>query len=448
MNRCLMTQCILCNIMVVVQLWAMPLPAFSAPQGPQPAMSIKLDIPAPENSKHFPSSSPPPVGLTIDADYPGGNIIVDKIENDTVYIRPDLRDTQGWWFYWNFRVRGAKNRTLTFKFTTGNAIGVKGPAFSTDKGGTWAWLGTKTVQDASFSYRFCDDADEVRFCLAVPYQQADLDRFLERHKDNPNLSVEELCKTRKGRTICRLHLGRLDDLPQHRILITVRHHACEMMASYVLEGILEEILARTDTGRWFRKNVEVLAVPFMDKDGVENGDQGKNRRPRDHNRDYVGSSIYPSVAALREFVCRWSENKLTVAIDLHCPWIRGPRNEIIYLVGSRCPAVWQQQCKFAQILQAVRTGPLIYKASDDLPFGKEWNTGKNYDSGKSFSRWAAELKGVQLATGIEFPYANVSGGATTPDNARAFGRDLTRAIKKYLQVNICYTTGVGAQAVP
>ena len=48
-----------------------------------------------------------------------------------------------------------------------------------------------------------------------------------------------------------------------------------------------------------RIRIEAL-VPFVDKDGVEEGDQGKNRAPRDHNRDYAGASMYPETGALRE----------------------------------------------------------------------------------------------------------------------------------------------------
>ena len=101
-----------------------------------------------------------------------------------------------------------------------------------------------------------------------------------------------------------------------------------------MEGLLDGVLADSDDGYWFRRNVEVVAVPFMDKDGVEEGDQGKNRKPRDHNRDYIGKSIHPSVAALRTFVPNWSNGKLKVALDLHSPHIRGPHNEVIYLVGE------------------------------------------------------------------------------------------------------------------
>lgn len=378
------------------------------------------------------STKPDTSQFTIDADYPGGNIIVECIDANEVRLRQDLRDTQGWWFYWNFRINGAAGRTLKFTFTDRNPIGVRGPAVSLDQGKTWSWLSSDKVQGASFTYTFGSEQKDVRFCFAIPYQQADLDKFLKRHFQNPHLSVHELCTTRRGRTVERIHLGRINGPAKHRILLTARHHACESIANFVMEGLFESVLAQTEDGQWFRSNVEFLAMPFMDKDGVEEGDQGKNRSPHDHNRDYAGKSIYPSVAALRKFVPNWSRGRLHASLDLHCPYISGPHNEVIYLVGSANKNIWAEQQKFSGILEDIRTGPLPYKASDNLPFGKGWNTDKNYGKLKSSSRWASEIEQVRLAATIEIPYANVHGETVTTVNARAFGRDLARAIRKYL----------------
>jgi len=371
--------------------------------------------------------------FSIDADYPGGNIVVERIAGDTVHLRPDLRDTQGWWFYWNFRVRGAPGRTLTFQFTGRSPIGVRGPAVSTDRGQSWSWLGAGAVDGSSFAYTFGDDADEVRFCLAMPYQEKNLREFLAEHRSNSSLRVEELCRTAKGRGVERLHAGRLDGDVRFRVLLTARHHACEMMASYVLEGVLAAVLADTDDGYWFRRNAEVLAIPFVDKDGVEEGDQGKNRRPRDHNRDYIGPSVHPSVAALRTFVPNWSNGRLRAAFDLHCPYIRGEYNEVIYIVGSADESIWQEQRRFGRILEDVQRGPLVYRVSDNLPFGKAWNTGLNYAAGKSCGRWAGAIDGMRLAASFEIPYANAGGQPVTAEAARAFGRSLAQAIRQYLE---------------
>ena len=374
--------------------------------------------------------------VTIDADYPGGNIIVGRIDGNVIDLRQDLRDTRGWWFYWSFRVRGAGGRELTFRFANKNVIGTRGPAVSIDGGKTWAWLGMRSVKGASFAYTFPSDAKDinpVRFAFAIPYQEANLKQFIAKHEKNTHLAVRELCKTRKGRLVERIHVGRVDGKAPHRILLTCRHHSCESMASYVLEGALAAVLADTECGKWFRQNVEVMAIPLVDTDGVEDGDQGKNRKPRDHNRDYIDKSVHPSTAALRELVPKWSDGRLKIAIDLHCPWIRGRQSEMIYLVGSKSKAIWQAQCRFAGILESVCGEALPYRASNNLLFGKAWNIGGNFKAGKSCARWAGELKGIGLATTIEVPYANAGKVTITPKLARAFGAAIAEAMYRYLQ---------------
>ncbi len=232
--------------------------------------------------------------LMVDADFPGGNIIVDEVNGDDVYLHQDLRDTAGDWFYWYFRVKGAAGRTLTFHFTKGDQapIGVRGPAVSDNGGRNWRWLGAQATRGSSFMYAFPSDAIDVRFCFAFPYQAENLHRFLAAHQQNRSLKVETLCKSKRDRDVELIRLGRLDGQAAHRIALTCRHHCCEMMASYVLEGIIEEVLVGNEDGRWLREHAELFIVPMVDKDGVEDGDQGKNRKPRDHNRDYVGTSVH------------------------------------------------------------------------------------------------------------------------------------------------------------
>ena len=367
--------------------------------------------------------------IEIDADYPGGNIVIERIDSDVIDLRQDRRDTKRWWFYWNFRVSGAAERALTFRFTDKDVIGTRGPAVSVDEGQSWTWMGMTTVKDASFSYRFGPEAKSVKFAFAIPYQEADLKRFLARHKRNSNIALSELCKTHKGRPVERIHIGKLAGEPVFRVLLTCRHHACESSASYVLEGMMAALLAKTDDGKWFRENAEVLVVPFMDKDGVEDGDPGKDREPRDHCRDYSGESLYPSVGALREMVPLWADERLKVAFDLHSPFIR---DQAIYLVGSRIDSIWNEQKIFSRFLESASALSLPYKASDNMPFGEGWNIPSSFAAGKPFYQWADELEGILLSSAIEIPYANVGRKTFTPDAARAFGSDLIHGLRKYL----------------
>jgi len=70
------------------------------------------------------------VAFTIDHDFPAGNVIVDSIEGDTAKARQDMLDTKYSWFYWAFRVKGAKGKTVRFVFADkygGGPVGVRGP---------------------------------------------------------------------------------------------------------------------------------------------------------------------------------------------------------------------------------------------------------------------------------------------------------------------------------
>jgi len=371
-------------------------------------------------------------GFRVDADYRGGNIVVDKIDGNSISVHQDLAHTKGWWFYWNFRVRGAAGRRLRVKFTNRDVIDLCGPAISTDGGRNWSWLGADVDGRAdwpddgnSFTYLVPADSDEVRFCLAMPYQEADLERFLKRHQGDSHLAVEAHCETRKGRTTRRLRLGKLDGEPRYRVAFTCRHHACEMMNSWCLEGILDEILSESEDGRWFRRNVEVAAVPFMDKDGVEEGDQGKNRKPHDHNRDYIDEPIYPSVRALKEFLPNWSNGKLKFTLDMHCPYIK---DRHIFFTMKGGGSLEENTRRFINLLEKHQRGPLRFSTKHSKVWPPSWG-----DQSKTNQGWCGTLPRIEVATGMELPYAKNGNQPVTPDRARALGRDIVRAIRVYLE---------------
>jgi pimeloyl-ACP methyl ester carboxylesterase len=370
-------------------------------------------------------------GPVISSEMPGGSIRVVKMAADTLWLEPDLTGTEGEWFYWYFRVSKMAGKTLHFRFTLENQFSSFGPAYSINDRQHWKWYGEKRTRDNGFTFSFAPGDTTAWFCTAIPYTAEDLAAFLDRLNNPPLLDRDTLCLTRQNRVTERLFIRQPGREPDARVLITARHHACEMMASYVLEGIMESILNDVHL-EYLREHVECMIIPFMDKDGVENGEQGKNRIPRDHNRDYDGISIYRSTAALRKEIPAWSDGKLRLALDLHCPWIKGEGNEWIYLVGKPDPVMETAQLSFCRLLEHHATGELKFRSNDFLPYGTAWNTPENFTKGRNFGDWVSGIDGISLATTIEFPYANVLGATVNKDNARAFGRAVAYAMADYL----------------
>ena len=280
--------------------------------------------------------------IEIRSDYPGGNVKVDKIDEaaNVVVLRPDLRDTKGNWFYWDFTLSGAAGRRLHFQFPKNgyDYLASLGPAISKDGGKTWRWLnadGKRHEPKNAFDYTFAADETETRFATSIPYLQKDWDAASVRWRGKDGVKFDVLCKSQSGRRDTELlRIPCRKGKAKWLFAYTARHHACETTANPVMEGIIDEILSGSPEGdEWVRDNADCVFVPFMDKDGVEDGDQGKNRRPHDHNRDYV-AGIYTSVRAWKELLVRESHGKRIVFCDLHSPHVRSHKH---------CP---EQDCAF------------------------------------------------------------------------------------------------------
>ncbi len=382
-------------------------------------------------------------GIQLDTNYPGGNVRIVRREGNTFTLAPDLRDTEGWWFYFNFRLRAPAEQPVTIRFAERNPIGVRGPALSTDSGRTWKWMGKGAVQKSdaegktvwSFQAAVPKVAAEARFAFAPAYLESHLRDWLAVHKSSPALQVSELCRSRKGRSVELLRAGCLNAAQARGVvLLTSRHHACESMATYALEGLLTAALAEDELGRRWREHWQILALPFADKDGVEDGDQGKNRAPHDHNRDYNAAPIYPEVSVWMK-LGESLKHRVAFSLDLHCPYISGKWNDRAYFVGSSVPAAAAKEKAFAQVLERVRRGPIPFNAADGyLPFGVAWNQSANSSAGRSNGAWACDTFPEARFTGsIEIAYADALGVEVNADSARALGRDLARAILEYLE---------------
>ncbi|HCE44479.1 MAG TPA: peptidase M14 [Lentisphaeria bacterium] len=365
--------------------------------------------------------------MKIDSNFPTGNIIFEKIDGDDVYLRQDMRDTEGDWFYWCFRIRDAGGRKLRFNLTGKNLLTDLGAAVSLDDGWTWNWLPRENINDSSFEYKFPETANNARFSMGMPYSERNLRKFLEKYRNNPDLKKDVLCKSGKGRDVEKLIIGNPDS--EFRILITARHHCCEMMANYAVEGIIEAILNNEDN--WFLKNAQVVVVPFVDKDGVEDGDQGKNRRPHDHNRDYIPDAVYNEIKAIMDLVPGWIKGRTFFALDIHCPWIKNKGNDIIYSVGSSNENNWNEQVKFGKILMKANKGTLPYFVDDNLPFGKDWNIGA-MPGLKTSSSWMLEA-GAKVSMSFEIPYSIAREKEVNQETAKEFGKSLAAAVMNYLR---------------
>lgn len=362
------------------------------------------------------------------------NIRILSQEPHNAVIDADLRDTEGNWFYWCFKVRFEEPGSYTFQFATPSRIGSAGPAYSLDEGQTWNWLSdtlqTDVPQPETFTYN-APEPQSVIFCQGMQYLQRDWERFTaECAAKKLPLKTGILCKSRKNRNVELAEIARPGT--QYTILLTSRHHAGEMMATHALEGVLRFALSDTALGCEFREKIRLIAVPFVDKDGVEDGDQGKNRRPHDHARDYQRSNttLYPETNALMDLIDR---ERPQVILDLHCPWLRGgPTNEMTYMVGTGNPANDTAMKRLGAILEQLAPANAPFCNADNVEFGTYWNTGNNYKSGSTIKHYAIRCGFVDCAQTIEIPFANFRTHRIDHEKMLAYGKAIGEALLEYV----------------
>ena len=363
--------------------------------------------------------------MKISKDFIGGNISVQSIENISdndvcVHLKNEIRDTEGDWFYWAFKVSGAQGKKVKFIFDEPHRVGYFGAAVSLDLK-NWNWVGN--AEGESFTYTFGENETEVYFAHHMLYHP---DRFENLCKEL-GLQINSFCKTEKGREVPYLEFGDGDKY----IVLTSRHHACESTGDYVLEGVLREI----STCESILKEFKILCVPFVDFDGVVDGDQGKGRNSHDHNRDYCENeaSIYNTTAKIREF---GYNNFVKYSFDFHSPWHKTGMNDTAFIVHNtldkeRVKAMREFSTLFFNQVSS-NDKSFRYYSENDLEYGVDWNIIREYPG--NCSAFFSRRKNNKLAFTLETAYFGSSDGANkvSQSNLVELGKCFAKTLIEYI----------------
>lgn len=257
--------------------------------------------------------------MLISADYSGGNIRLHGMYEENgvthVYLEQDLTGTKRWWFYWNFRVDFAPAGDVEFHFLNRDVVCPRGPAVSAD-GRNWDYQPELLIDNKNFRYTFDGSGQSRWFAFCIPYVFADLKAYQRKLAQNPLVEQTILTVSEQGRDIPAFTFGS----GSRNVFFASRAHCCEATGSFTLEGVIDELLTNERMLRDFR----FFVVPMLDIDGVENGDQGKDRIPHDHNRDYLPEPHFAVIRALQKL---GADNPPYVFIDFHSPWNWGEEDD-------------------------------------------------------------------------------------------------------------------------
>ena len=206
---------------------------------------------------------------------------------------------------------------------------------------------------------------------------------------------------------------------EKKIILTARHHACESTGNYIMEGVIDYLLQNPIKG------FECVCIPFVDYDGVIEGDQGKGRNPHDHNRDYLKEPIYSEIRA----ICKYAESHNVVfGFDFHSPWHIGERNDKCFIVKKSFEKLSSLNT-FGKIFEKCMTNDAFkYKHENDIDPNVDWNkVGSN-----TFGTFILNLPSSDIGFTLETAYFGEKDNVFSQTNAVATGRCFSKALILYI----------------
>lgn len=341
-----------------------------------------------------------------------GNIRVISQMSDKIVIDQACHNGDPAYFYWAFKViRDDSDRPgkVRFEFPIESLkMGGCGAAKSYDLV-NWEWTGS--TENNGFTYDFSKSDREIFFAFCFVYTPERLRKFFSEYNIKPDIFT----KSRKGRDVPCFTIGSGEKL----VVFTSRHHACESTGTFVMEGIAKACLKNTLPGYRF------LFVPFVDFDGVVDGDAGKNRLPYDHNRDYRDEpALYPETARLKEI----AQSRPVAAFDLHAPYICGREHDTVYFLRGPENKYITSITDNLKRLTAADPDCFDYTGEWDFTYGVEWNESDKPNMMNYFLKYSP----INFAFTVEMSYFGTPENRFTTERVTRFGERFYEALCEVL----------------
>ncbi len=265
----------------------------------------------------------------------------------------------------------------------------------------------------------------VAFCY--PYGPVQLQRTL---CELPEAwGRETIGLTGKGRELTRVRWPRPEaEGPVPGVYVAARQHAGETPASWVLDGLLREVAeaggAPGDGGA-----LEWWAVPFVDLDGVVEGNYGKDALPHDFNRAWAAMPMRPEVQALQQDMRRFGARAAPrLVLDLHAPG-GGEVAFYHFLPRQERPREQREAAETFTPFLAEQFPCLPAEQLSRVPrYASRWN------ADETLTCWAWDHLKETLGIAVETTYQRIGEKEWLgPDDYRDLGRRVARAATNWVR---------------
>lgn len=272
-------------------------------------------------------SDPAMASLHITTDFPngGGEIVVEKSHPLTIRVTPHNQNNGGWsQLWWHFKVEGIVPGTkITLKIA--QDAGRSEQIFYSYDDEQWAQSNAGTlIKEAEQSITLIHQvvkSESVSFAYDLPYRWKEIETLLlPAMREKPKVEILEFCQSKQGRLVPGILLHPTGN-QKYNIWLQARAHAFEAGSSWVLHEIALWLVSDHPLAKALRSEAEIMLLPVIDVDAIEEGRTGKNQIPYDHNRGWSEAvSHWPEVNKIKsELKKRTAKGALDLFIDFHGP---------------------------------------------------------------------------------------------------------------------------------
>jgi len=213
------------------------------------------------------------------------------------------------------------------------------------------------------------------------YQQ-----WLEKYKENPQITVEEIGQSSEQRAIFALQHQPASSAKEWLIVLG-RQHPPEVTGAMALFAFVDQLLEQTAQNQRFLQRFNVLAIPLLNPDGVSKGNWRHNANGIDLNRDWKAFSQVETQAVKRRFdeITKAGGN-IVYAVDFHSTW-----HDVFYTMPSDHGA---QPAHFTEAWLDTLAKQI---SAQQIEFKVVQKPGTNQDNGV-FKQFIADTYGVHAIT--------------------------------------------------
>lgn len=360
--------------------------------------------------------------IEVHTDFPGSSACDLRVEGNVVRFAA-VRHESVYSMWWQFALRGPGGAVRCVWERTDEVLGSPGldlvVPVTNAAGRGWRRVDPRTCYHSpsqrEFGFTVPTVPGETRVAYCYPYDWERVEAFVADVAQHPGATVRELARSEGGRPFRLLTLGH----GERHVWLTARHHAGETPGAYVLQGAVYEFLRHP---RWLA-GMTIHIAPAMDVDGVAEGWYGKEREPRDYNRDYCARPCRPEVRALMAYA--EEVGKADLMLDFHAPAPADCSFLVPVKESSLSLEEWQATWEFGRVLDALAPRSCPVRVLDAQPSAMNWS---GETMGQTATGWFHGRFGATAATLETTYHRSHDGRLVTPRGWLALGQAVAHAV--------------------